>query len=93
MDACSDCGSELIGAKKYCVVCGAPAGDTSAGKKKEKGPKKEKEVVHYCYICEEEADRVRQALSIRALGELLWYNAADAAATAKLFHILYDPIT
>jgi hypothetical protein len=58
MDVCSECGSELIGAKKYCVVCGAPGGTAPVGGGRKKGAKKEKEVVHFCYICEEEADRV-----------------------------------
>ena len=60
MDACSDCGAEIIGAKKYCVVCGSPAVPGAGGPKgsgKEKS-KKKKEVVKFCYICEEESDRI-----------------------------------
>jgi len=59
MTVCEECGSELIGAKKFCVNCGTPAGKASGGKKGgEKKPQKEKEVVHFCYICEDESDRV-----------------------------------
>jgi hypothetical protein len=56
-DVCGECGQELIGAKKYCVICGAPAteGGGGGGEKKKSKPK---EVVKFCYICEEESDRV-----------------------------------
>ena len=37
----------------------------------------------------EEAEKVREGLAARALGELLWYNAADAAATIKLYYLLW----
>jgi hypothetical protein len=50
---CSNCGIELVGAKKYCVICGSPA----SGEKKDKADTKKKEEVKFCFVCDEEADK------------------------------------
>jgi uracil-DNA glycosylase family 4 len=41
----------------------------------------------------EAAERARQRLSERALGELMWYNAADAGATILLYRELLQAIS
>lgn len=56
-DACLDCGSELVGAKKFCIICGSPVREEKKPAKRE--PKSTKAAEgESCEICGDEASRI-----------------------------------